>query len=205
MFTPLTITGSIASLIGHYSHLYTAHDVLDTILYIVRNTVAAPAAKHHRGIAMARRRLVATLARDPPEARRLVYHAAQIVAVANDYLVSSPCEILRLFMGYVFLIVFAAYCPSRHRFVDAVDTATAAGPPLQLDVPSHRIASTSDVDRWIAHGGPAALGSGANIFAPGGALAISRDAQALFHRLSCWGLADKFVKILQSFESTALA
>lgn len=237
------ISYNIASLIGHYSHLYTAQDVLDIILYIVRNTVAHGARKlqYHKGIQMAKRRLVATLSRDPKEARRLVYHAAQIVAVANDYLVSAPCEILRLFMGYTFLIVFAAYCPSSHRFQTATQATTqsvpsqtqaqlalpfgSAMPPLsspmppsmlppaappaasaaiQLDIPSHRIASTADVDNWIAHGGPAAIGSVPNLFADGGALAISRDAQAMLQRLKCWGLAEKFTKILQSFETTAL-
>ena len=148
---------------------------------------------------MAKRRLVATLSRDPQEARRLVYHAAQIAAVANDYLVSAPCEILRLFMGYTFLIVFAAYCPSGYRF-----QLRGAG-AIQLDVPSHRIASTADVDNWIAHGGPAAIGSVPNLFSDGGALAICRDAQAIMQRLKHWGLAEKFTKILQNFESTALA
>lgn len=180
------------------------------MLYIVRNTVAHGARTrklHHKGIQMAKRRLVATLSRDPKEARRLVYHAAQIVAVANDYLVSAPCEILRLFMGYTFLIVFSAYCPSSHRFqIDQPPSAmsSAASTPIQLDIPSHRIASTSDVDNWIAHGGPAAIGSVPNLFAVGSALAISRDAQAMLQRLRCWGLAEKFVKILQSFESTML-
>ncbi|KJR87258.1 uncharacterized protein SPSK_01400 [Sporothrix schenckii 1099-18] len=242
------ISYNIASLIGHYSHLYTAQDVLDIMLYIVRNTVAHGPRKlqHHKGIQMAKRRLVATLSRDPQEARRLVYHAAQIVAVANDYLVSAPCEILRLFMGYTFLIVFAAHCPSSHRFqMPPTQQATAQTRPgrtpfnsplsslplsssmplpmptpvasslggvtpstvaaIQLDIPSHRIASTADVDNWIAHGGPAAIGSVPNLFADGGALAISRDAQAMLQRLKCWGLAEKFTKILQSFEATMLA
>ncbi|CAK7230083.1 hypothetical protein SBRCBS47491_007466 [Sporothrix bragantina] len=236
------ISYNIASLIGHYSHLYTAQDVLDIILYIVRNTVAHGARKlqFHKGIQMAKRRLVATLSRDPQEARRLVYHAAQIVAVANDYLVSAPCEILRLFMGYTFLIVFAAYCPNSHRFqipgpqqqqqplqpaaplpfgsATAMPSLSSPLPPstmlppppttptsvIQLDIPSHRIASPSDVDNWIAHGGPAAIGSVPNLFAEGGALAISRDAQAMLQRLKCWGLAEKFTKILQSFEATVL-
>lgn len=203
------ISYNIASLIGHYSHLYTAQDVLDIILYIVRNTVAhgAHRLRHHKGIQMAKRRLVATLSRDPQEARRLVYHAAQIVAVANDYLVSAPCEILRLFMGYTFLIVFAAYCPDGYRF-QLPDTAASGVPSsgaIQLDIPSHRIASTADVDNWIAHGGPAAIGSVPNLFADGGALAICRDAQAIMQRLKNWGLAEKFTKILQNFESTALA
>ncbi|CAK7226802.1 hypothetical protein SEUCBS140593_006365 [Sporothrix eucalyptigena] len=239
------ISYNIASLIGHYSHLYTAQDVLDIILYIVRNTVAQGARKlqYHKGIQMAKRRLVATLSRDPQEARRLVYHAAQIVAVANDYLVSAPCEILRLFMGYTFLIVFAAYCPNSHRFQipgpptqqqqpahqaplpfgsnPSMPTLSLASPMpptmlqqqppitpttsvIQLDIPSHRIASPSDVDNWIAHGGPAAIGSVPNLFAEGGALAISRDAQAMLQRLKCWGLAEKFTKILQSFEATVL-
>ncbi|KAL1905108.1 hypothetical protein Sste5344_009158 [Sporothrix stenoceras] len=235
------ISYNIASLIGHYSHLYTAQDVLDIILYIVRNTVAHGARKlqYHKGIQMAKRRLVATLSRDPQEARRLVYHAAQIVAVANDYLVSAPCEILRLFMGYTFLIVFAAYCPNSHRFQTTLPQAAPQAPAqlqpglpfgstlplsspmppsmpppvapstpstaaIQLDIPSHRIASTADVDNWIAHGGPAAIGSVPNLFVEGGALAISRDAQAMLQRLKCWGLAEKFTKILQSFEATVL-
>ncbi|KAH8894432.1 hypothetical protein GQ53DRAFT_683063 [Thozetella sp. PMI_491] len=190
------ISYNIASLICHYSHLYTARDTLDIMLYIVRNAVSR-GSPLDKGIQMAERRLQATLTRDPREARRLVQRAAQIVAIANDYLVSAPCEIMRLFMGYIVIIAFAKYCPRSHRYLDCASAVC-------LDLPPHRAERSSAVAEWIEHGGAASIGTVSNIFSDGAALSISRDARNMLQRLKCWGLAEKFTKILQSFESTVL-
>ncbi|KLU81076.1 hypothetical protein MAPG_00171 [Magnaporthiopsis poae ATCC 64411] len=191
------ISYNIASLICHYSHLYTARDTLDIMIYIVRNAVCR-GSPSDTGIQMAERRLQATLARDPQEARRLVHRAAQIIVIANDYLVSAPCEIMRLFMGYMFIIAFAKYCPPSHRY-------WGLGPAVCLDLPAHRgVDKGSAVSDWIEHGGAASIGDVSNIFSDGAALSISRDARNMLQRLKCWGLAEKFTKILQSFESTVL-
>jgi hypothetical protein len=186
---------SITSLLCHYSHLYTTPDVMDYTLFIVRS-VASQDPKLAKGVDVAQRRLRSTFAKDPREARRLVSHAAQIVAVANEYLVSAPCEILRLFMGYVFIIAFAKYFPRNSH-----QTGGQSPPRLSLDVSMHRPAQKQAVADWIAQGGPASIGSVEDICSDGSVPAISREAQSMLQRLRSWGLADKFIKILQSFES----
>jgi hypothetical protein len=162
---------------------------MDFTLFIVRNVVSQPS-ENERGLEAAQRRLHSAFSNDQREARKLVWHAAQIVAVANEYLVSAPCEILRLFMGYVYIIAFAKYFPRSFEY---------HGPHasrIRLDV--HQ-ADNQTVKQWIEQGGPACIGSVNDICADGAALLISQDAQSILGRLRCWGLADKFIKILQSF------
>jgi hypothetical protein len=168
---------------------------MDYTLFIVRN-VASQVSRKDNGVEAAQRRLRSTFARDPREARRLVWHAAQILAVANEYLVSAPCEILRIFMGYVFIIAFAKYFPQAGN-----QTARQSAPSLRLDIPIRQVSQKDAVADWIERGGPASIGSVENIWSDGSVVAISRDAQSILQRLRCWGLADKFIKILKTFES----
>ncbi|OAA56339.1 Transcription factor [Niveomyces insectorum RCEF 264] len=192
------ISFNIASLVCHYSHLFTAHDMLDIVLYLVRSA-ASTGSKRGKGIQVAERELQSAFARDPRQARRLVQHAAQIAAVAGDYLVSAPCEIMRVFMGYIFVIAFAKYFP-RGAALPYPDGAAAA----RLDILPHQLQSTDAVNAWVENGGPASMGSVPDILADDAALAISCDARKMLQKLKCWGLAEKFTKILQIFESTML-
>jgi len=170
---------------------------MDITLFIVRNVVSEDSS-HDRGVETAQRQLQSTFARDPREARELVWHAAQIVAVANEYLVSAPCEILRLFMGYIFMIAFAKYFPRNLKHAGRQS-------PLRLDLPVHQASQKRAAADWIEHGGPAIIGSAVDICSDGSALAISQDAQCMLRRLRCWGLAEKFIRILQRFESVDLS
>lgn len=163
---------------------------MDFTLFIVRHVVSHPS-ETDKNLQNAERRLRSTFAHDQRGARKLVWHAAQIVAVANEYLVSAPCEILRLFMGYVYLIAFAKYFP---RQSDHLEHQTLG---LRLDI--HQQAGQQAVSQWIERGGQARIGSAQNIYSDDSALAISQDAQSMLQRLRCWGLAEKFIKIIQSF------
>lgn len=165
---------------------------MDFTLFIVRNVVSQPS-ERDKGLETAERRLRSTFAHNQKEARKLVWHAAQIVSVANEYLVSAPCEILRLFMGYVYIIAFAKYFPR------TTDHSGLETPPLRLD--TYQQAEKRIVPQWIERGGPASIGSAHIICSDGAALAVSQDAQSILQRLRCWGLAEKFVKIIQSFAS----
>ncbi|KAH8647812.1 hypothetical protein BX600DRAFT_518225 [Xylariales sp. PMI_506] len=194
------ISYNISSLLCHYSHLYTSGDIMDSILFIVRNVVSKSA--HDDGsIEMAEGRLRSSFVQNPRKARELVWHAAQIVAMAREYLVSAPCEILRLFMGYVYIIAFSRYFPSAA--LDSDGRRRISSVTLRLDV--HEPTQTRAVKEWIARGGIASIGSAEDVCAEGSAHAIGRDAQRMLQRLRCWGLADKFIKILQSLESQLLA
>lgn len=183
---------SISSLLCHYSHLYAASDVLDMIIYIVRNVISSVPDKH-RGIEVARKRLKLTFAKDPETARRLCWHAAQMVVIANEYLVSAPCEIMRVFMGYIFILAYAAYGPR--------SVASGGSDSVQLDMPSYESSQKSAVVNWIHTGGPASLGSVEDIGVDGCVPFISRDAQSMLQKLQCWGLAERFVKVFNLLET----
>ena len=163
------------------------------IVYIVRNLISSTP-QQHDGIEVARERLKSTFARDPKTARRLCWHAAQIVAIANDYLVSAPCEIMRVFMGYIFIIAYSTYGP--HGIPSSEVNYT-----VRLDLHDHNISQRRVVVRWIEAGGLASCGSVQDIVAPGSTPAISNDAQKMLQKLNCWGLATKFVRIFQVLES----
>lgn len=167
--------------------------MLDIIVYIVRNLISS--AGQHEGIEVARRRLKMTLATDPQTSRRLCWHAAQIVVIANEYLVSAPCEILRVFMGYIFILAYSAYGP-REPTSPAEESIS-----VRLDLSDRDVSQRRKVVKWIQSGGPASLGSVQDLCAAGCIPAISRDAQGMMQKLRCWGLADKFTRMFQVFET----
>ncbi|CAG7557445.1 unnamed protein product [Fusarium equiseti] len=188
------ISYNIASLLCHYSHLCAANGILDMVVYIVRNLISSTP-QQHDGIQVARERLKSTFARDPKTARRLCWHAAQIVAIANDYLVSAPCEIMRVFMGYIFIIAYSTYGPH------GTSAPSEGSYTVRLDLHDHHISQRRVVVKWIEAGGPASCGSVQDIGAHGFTPAISNDAQKMLQKLNCWGLATKFVRIFQVLES----
>ncbi|RKL38055.1 hypothetical protein BFJ72_g7517 [Fusarium proliferatum] len=188
---------NIASLLCHYSHLCAANGVLDLILSIVRGLISTEP-RVHDGIKMARNRLKLTFARDPKTARRLCWHAAQIVAIANEYLVSAPCEIMRVFMGYIFIIAYSAY--GDHTRSSPMEVTQS----VRLDLHDQNLSHRRVVVRWIEVGGPASSGSVPDIGADGCIPAISSDAQEILKKLQCWGLAHKFTKVFQVLEAKGL-
>lgn len=193
IYTADLVSYNISSLLCHYSHLYTADDIMDMIIYIVHSVVSRGSGQDP-GVSMARRRLVSAFENDPRRARKLVWHAGQIVAVANEYLVSAPCEIMRLFMSYIFIVAFAQHYPRLER--------PATTFKVRLDVPNHHPDQMQAVEEWIQFGGRARIGSAEDILADGAVKTIVQDAQAMLQRLRSWGLAEKFAKILQSFENS---
>lgn len=180
---------SITGLLGHYSHLYAADDVMEIIVYIVRNLMSQDPTQQ-RSLELARKRLRSIFARDPRAVRTLVWHSAQIVAIANEYLVSAPCAIMRVFMGYIFILSYSAYGPHNHEAEEKT--------PVRLDSSNDSAAQQAAVASWIRTGGPASVGSVEDICASGRVLAITRDAQSIMQKLHSWGLAGKFTRILST-------
>ncbi|KAF4334957.1 hypothetical protein FBEOM_11214 [Fusarium beomiforme] len=188
---------NIASLLCHYSHLCAANGVLDLILSIVRGLISSEP-QRYTGIDVARNRLKMTFAKDPKTARRLCWHAAQIVAIANEYLVSAPCEIMRVFMGYIFIIAYSTYGEHSR----AAPNEVAQG--VRLDLHDQNLSHRRVVVRWIEKGGPATVGSVPDVGVDGCIPAISNDAQEILKKLKCWGLAHKFTKVFQVLEAKGL-
>lgn len=162
---------------------------MDVAIYLVRSIIS-PASEKTEGVEVARKKLRSTFTQDLRAGRTLVWHAAQIVAVANEYLVSAPCEIMRVFMGYVFIMAYSAYGPrtSSERGHNAA--------PVRLDVSDQRPVQKRAIADWIRLGGPAGIGSVADICTDKCVPSISKDAQVIMRKLESWGLAEKFTKIL---------
>ncbi|PTB41900.1 hypothetical protein M441DRAFT_406267 [Trichoderma asperellum CBS 433.97] len=143
-------------------------------------------------------RLKSAFAKEAYKGRRLLWHAAKVVGIANEYLVSAPSEIIRVFMAYTFIMAYSTY-GSR------ITSTTGDKLPLRLDLPCHEDTARrcSVVDR-ISTGGPAGLGSIENVYSDRCVSALSRDAQIIMQRLGCWVMDEKFSKILRIFESKEL-
>ncbi|EED20705.1 conserved hypothetical protein [Talaromyces stipitatus ATCC 10500] len=194
------IDNNISQLIVHYCNLYSSDDVMELVVYIVRNVATT---SHNQTniqlIEAAKHRLRAKFSNDASRTRKLVWHAAQILAIANQYLVSAPCEILRIFMGSIFLMAFSKYstCPSYFE-LDKNDL-----PYVKLDEIQNTIGcQTPLISDWIRHGGPAYIADVDDIYSEKFSSHISIRTQALLQRIEYWGLSRKFVRILQIFETT---
>lgn len=172
--------------------MYAADDIMDMILYIVRKVVSQ-GPDDDKGLAVARKRLTTAMKADRKRTRRLLWHAGQIVAVANEFLVSAPCEIMRLFMAYIFILSYAKYCPPSSKAVHGIR--------VRLDLSSRQTEQRKAISEWVQIGGPAQIGSAEDIYAKGATALITKDAQNIFQRLRTWGLAEKFAKILHCFEN----
>lgn len=175
---------------------------MDVIIYIVRRSIMSQDSPPNGSLQVARRRLKSTFAKDPRGARTLVWHAAQIVAIANEYLVSAPCEIMRLFMAYIFIMAFSTYGPRSSW--DQREAGQQQQQSVRLDIPDHTSHMTRDIAAWIEHGGPACVGKVDDICAERSVCDISRDAQAMMQKLRCWGLAGKFARILYTLGTKGL-
>ncbi|KAH8171969.1 fungal specific transcription factor domain-containing protein [Sarocladium implicatum] len=183
------ITYNITGLLCHYSHLYAAEDVMDAIVFIIRNVVLLEPAEKE-SLREARRHLSTTFAKDEQAGRALLWHACQIVAIAREYIVSAPCEIMRIFMGYIFIMSYGAYSPK-------LPSDQRRKQPLRLDVLSQSEQPRQAVTDWVLRGGPASVGSVQVVgMGRGSTSAFSQDAQAMMQNLKGWGLAEKFAKIL---------
>ncbi|KAJ5223328.1 hypothetical protein N7468_007870 [Penicillium chermesinum] len=192
---------SIARLIVHYCNLFSVDNVMELILYIVRHLPTTQHPSEHRTMTAAKHQLNMKFANDPSKTRKLVWHAAQIHAVANEYVVSAPCEILRVFMGAILLLAFSKYCPK----LAASDEGSASDRPMvfldRLD-PTNTQAGLVEV--WIKHGGPASLSGVSDIHSSELAATVCRRTQGLLEKAQCWGLSNKFVKILHMFQDAEI-
>lgn len=187
---------SITRLIIHYCHLYSAEDFMELVVFIVRVVTTSRRAQAETSLAAAKQQLEAKFAGDPRRTRRLVWHAVQITAVASEYLVSAPCEILRIFMGCIFLMTFAKYGrTSLHK-----SSHDRPGPPVRLDDLAVNDHQKNLITDWIQHGGQASIAGLEDIYSDELASHVSHLAQCLLARIQYWGLSQKFVKILQMFQ-----
>lgn len=166
---------------------------MDLIVHIFRTSASTPKYPDP-SLLSAKRRLAAIMIKNPHKARNLAWHAAQIIAVANEYLVSAPCEIMRVFMGYIFILAFAKFGPG-HSSEPSYPSC-----PVRLDLSNRIEGQKTAITTWIENGGRAGIGAVGNIFGPGSLEAISQEARAMLRKMRYWGLAKKFSRILEHFD-----
>jgi hypothetical protein len=81
---------------------------MDLVIYIFRNSNKEGTSS---ALSTAKEHLRCIFARSPSDARRLAVHAASIVAIARECIIYTPCETIRVFMGFAFLLAFNKFFP----------------------------------------------------------------------------------------------
>lgn len=164
---------------------------MDLVVFLARNNIGPQNGTESPDLKIirAKRRLGSLLANDLCQTRTSVWHAAQIIYIANQYLVSAPCEILRIFMGYAFILAVAKYCPQS-------SLSFGQGLCVRLDQACHDDTQKGLVSEWIQYGGSAAVGNAINFSTPDGIKNVGRHAQVLLHKMQIWGLSGTFQTIL---------
>ncbi|KAK9248538.1 fungal-specific transcription factor domain-containing protein [Lipomyces tetrasporus] len=185
---------NMTCLIAHYSHLYTAREIMDLVIALARHR------KADRLDAMHRIQVIFTL--DPVHSRKLAWHAAQIIGIARRYPIRTPCETMRVFLAGLFLYAFAKYFPPQRIQPDAM--------AVKLDTlswlnkyPQTQHTKTDDLEKWFLQGGRASMDYVEDIYARVGDTGGARGAEsvlavvlATLRSMKSWGVAAKFCNVL---------
>ena len=176
---------------------------MDLVTFIFRNNYAwkhGPSSSQlNKELTRAREHLRSRFMRNPIATRRSVRHAALVVAISRECTSFTPCETMRVFFSFAFLLAFARFFP-----FDQIQPASPRGdPPVRLDeLPTHTLSSDSGsrLNDWIEHGGPAMLDSVSDICDRRNFGALREVALNSMQNLMVWGLAKKFHRILKNFD-----
>ena len=196
---------SIACLETHYSHLNDTNEAMDLVVFIFRNSSRGRVIPSlGKELGRAKEHLRHIFARKPIYTRRSVCHASSIVSIARECTVYTPCETMRVFMGFAFLLAFAKFFPFEAQTVDNNAIANAGairGEAIKLDeLPWRRSAeAVGRLDVWVEKGGKASLESVDDICDTRNFEALKQTALKALRDLRVWGLAGKFFRILQNF------
>lgn len=176
---------------------------MDLVTFIFRNNHAwnhgSSTSQLNKELTRAREQLRLRFQHNPIATRRSVHHAALIVGISRECTSFTPCETMRVFFSFAFLLAFARFFP----FGDMPPPPQPDGPPVQLDGLSRRDSqhgrSSRSLEVWIEHGGPASLGPVNDICHKGNFQSLRDVAVTTMEGLRVWGLARKFHRILRNF------
>jgi len=183
-------------MIFHFSHLYVAGHTMDLVICLVRSSVTSSTTQNSSLLRSIKQLLIHAFGRDPTGARSLAYHAAQIVGKTHGYLVSAPCEILRIFMGFSFLLAYVAY---GRRNLSGKDTFTPQG-WTYIDSTFATDEEQATLQKWLQNDGPVAMTISGDIDSQQFTQLLRQQAQDTLRRLGQWGLADQFSRIMSEYE-----
>jgi hypothetical protein len=149
---------------------------------------------------MAKSRLRRLLHREPAKARYLAWHAAQIIGMAREYTIHTPCETMRVFTGHILLLAIVRYTFLQGDGMDHEHQREI----VELDkLPSASSAQDrGSIDRWIERGGPAVLRGSQPIYVsdPDPFPLLRTLALETMQNMQIRGLANKFYIVLQMFD-----
>lgn len=189
-------THSIGSLTTHHSYLSNGHEAMDLVIYIFRNS--GREASHHgsRELDAAKDQLRYIFSRDPRNTRKLATHAASIIGIARECTINTPCETMRVFFGYAFLLAFTKFFSFQQQHNTNAGTLA-----VKLDdIPWTRTPeAATQVQSWIDVGGRAAVDSVPDICSPLNFEALKQAALKSMRDLRVWSIAAKFHRTISNF------
>jgi hypothetical protein len=178
--------------IYHYSNLSNSGNTLDLVVFIPRKSISLKGWHVGSSIKAAESRLAMSFSSDPQKTRSLIWHAAQIIGISNQYIICSPCEVLRIFAAYAFLIAHGRYHPQ-----PCLDDPTHTTIDLAQIYPNaDQMTATT---QWINHGGRASVGCATDIWSEEGIQALIREGSERLNGIITWRVAEKFIRAIQYF------
>ncbi|KAF2184126.1 hypothetical protein K469DRAFT_634275 [Zopfia rhizophila CBS 207.26] len=201
MCTSDIVNMNIGSLGAHHSYLSNSHEAMDLVVYIFRNSGRDSNQQTTRELDFTKEHLRYIYVRDPMRTRQLVTHAASITGISRECTINTPCETMRVFMAYAFLLAFTKFFPFEQYDPDSTGNATPGWLAVKLDdLPWTRTPDTLErIERWIEVGGRASLESVTNICDARNFEVLKQVALKTLADLKVWGIAGKFYKTINKF------
>ncbi|ETN36250.1 uncharacterized protein HMPREF1541_08527 [Cyphellophora europaea CBS 101466] len=183
---------NVTSLGIYYTDLINRTSAMDLIIFIFRNSGRERSPQLAAELTRAETHLCNTFAHDPVDTRRSVVSAANIITIARECTSTTPCEVMRLFNGYAYLLAFTCFFP-----FERLHTRGAAA---KLDVlPWRRTAiDETGLKAWVERSGPASFLSVDDICDSKNFETLKQEGLRALDGLRTWGLARKFYRVLQS-------
>ncbi|KAJ6083052.1 hypothetical protein N7467_007187 [Penicillium canescens] len=157
------INMNVACLATHFAYLNSGDETMDLVTFIFRNNHSwnhgSSTSQLNKELARALESLRQRFQHNPVATRRSVRHAALVVGISRECTSFTPCETMRVFFSFAFLLAFARFfpfdkVPSAPR--DEIPSVRLDELPTQNSKPS---GSVSRLEIWIEQGGPASLES----------------------------------------------
>jgi hypothetical protein len=167
---------------------------MDLVVYIFRNS-----GREGNDLCRAKEHLRYIFSSDPVGTRRLVCHAASITGIARECTIYTPCETMRVFMGFAFLLAFTKFFPFQP--FESIQESSGASTAVVLDsLPwSRSHAASRRVEKWVERGGSASLESVGNVCDSRNFEALKKSALKSLRDLRVWGLSGKFHRTVKNF------
>lgn len=190
---------------------------MEMVIFICQNS----ASTNNVELDMVKARLRSVFLSDSAHARQLLYHAASIIAISRECAVYTPCETMRVFDAYVYILAFVKFAPNPREANSAGgpnSSVTAMTPESANESSSSEATIRQDavrldrspwdrsptdmiaVELWICKNhGYASIDGVRDICDGSNYDKLKSGALRAIEKLSLWGLSRKFYRTLESF------